>query len=99
MLPLEPPSDLIQLKDPITYLFYGNEYVTKDLFFSGHTATQFLMFLCLKKKTERMILLVSTFLIAIMVLFQHVHYTVDVLAAPIIAYLAYWLTKSFLVHT
>ena len=99
MLPLEPPSDLIILRDPITYLFYGKEYVTRDLFFSGHTATQFLMFLCLKKKTERTILLVSTILIGIMVLLQHVHYTIDVLAAPLITYLAYWLTKSFLVHT
>ncbi len=99
MLPLEPPSDLVQLRDPITYLIYGNESVTKDLFFSGHTATQFLMFLCLKKKTDRTILLVSTILIAIMVLLQHVHYTVDVVVAPVITYLAYWLTKSFLVHT
>ena len=99
MLSLEPPSDLIPIKDPITYLFYGKADVTRDLFFSGHTATQFLMFLCLKRKTDKTIALISTVLIAIMVLFQHVHYTVDVIAAPFITYLAYWLTKSFLVHT
>ena len=99
MLSLEPPNDLISIKDPITFLFYGKADVTRDLFFSGHTATQFLIFLCLKKRTERVIALTATILIAIMVLFQHVHYTVDVITAPLITYLAYWLTKSFLVHT
>ena len=99
LTPIEPPYDLIPIKDPISNIFYGSRYITKDLFFSGHTATQFLMFLCLKRKTDRTIVLVAAILIGVMVLVQHVHYSVDVLAAPLFAYISYWVTKSFLVHT
>jgi membrane-associated phospholipid phosphatase len=99
MVPLEAPEQLIAIKDPISNTFYAGRYITKDLFFSGHTATQFLMFLCLKKKKERTVVLICSILIGIMVLVQHVHYTIDVLAAPLFAYVSYWLTKTFLVHT
>ncbi len=99
MFPLEAPMGLIEIKDPIIHLFYGNKFITKDLLFSGHTATLFLMFLCFKRRNDKIIALVAFFLIAIMVLIQHVHYTVDVIVAPIIAFISYWLIKFFLVHT
>lgn len=96
LVPLDPPKGLIELKDPLSGIFYGSQMVTKDLFFSGHTATLFTMFLCLKNRTDKAILLVSSFVIGILVLIQHVHYTLDVLAAFLFSYLFYRIAKRFL---
>ncbi|PRY54521.1 PAP2 superfamily protein [Arcticibacter pallidicorallinus] len=89
LVPLDPPAGLIDIWDPITDMFYGETYVTKDLFYSGHTATQFLFFLFLKKKSDKALALISTILMGLLVMVQHVHYTVDVVFAPPLTYLCY----------
>ena len=94
IVPLNAPIGLIQLKDPLSNAFYRGPFITKDLFYSGHTSTQFLMLLCLQRKWEKALTLCSTIAIGVMVLVQHVHYTVDVVAAPFGAYLAYFLAKK-----
>lgn len=94
LIPFNPPHDLIPIVDPISNIFYGDTYVTKDLFFSGHTATQFLCFLCLKKPLDRVFGLIATVLMGFLVLVQHVHYTIDVVSAPVFAYLCYWLASK-----
>lgn len=94
LIPFNPPHDLIPIVDPISNIFYGDTYVTKDLFFSGHTATQFLCFLCLKKRLDRVFGLIATVLMGFLVLVQHVHYTIDVVSAPVFAYLCYWLASK-----
>ncbi|GAA4466873.1 phosphatase PAP2-related protein [Nibrella saemangeumensis] len=91
---LDPPADLIELVDPISNSFYGAEFVTRDLFFSGHTSTVFLMYLCLRKRNDKALALIGTILVGIMLLVQHVHYTVDVLAAPLGTYIVYLLGKK-----
>jgi hypothetical protein len=89
LISLNPPAGLIPLADPITNQFYGAHYITHDLFFSGHTTTVFLIFLCLKRKWDRIYTLCASILLGLFLLGQHVHYTIDVLAAPIFTYAAY----------
>lgn len=98
LFPLNAPDDLIPIHDPISNQFYGPKFITKDLFFSGHTAAMFLMFLCLKKKTDKILALVATIIIGIAVLLQHVHYTLDVVMAPIITYFL-WVGSKKIVNS
>jgi PAP2 superfamily C-terminal len=96
LVPLNPPVGLIKLTDPLTGVFYGESVITKDLFFSGHTATLTLIVLCLEKKNDKIIGIIATVVVAFLLLVQHIHYTIDILAAPIITYLCYTLTRYFL---
>jgi hypothetical protein len=96
IIALDPPKGLIAMADPITGIFYGQSNITKDLFFSGHTSVLYLAYLCLERKTDKIIALCSTFAVAILLLVQHVHYTVDVIAAFIIVYPVYRLVKYLL---
>jgi dolichol kinase len=94
LIPLEPPKGLIPFIDPISNLTYGHaDYITKDLFFSGHTSSMFLIYLNLQKKSEKTLALIATVVVGILVLVQHVHYTIDVLAAPFFCYFCYRLSK------
>jgi hypothetical protein len=96
LVPLNPPEQLIALRDPITNLFYGKKhgFITKDLFYSGHTSTQFLMCLCFTKRSDKILALISTILVGAFVLIQHVHYSIDVIAAPFLTYFVYLLSKQ-----
>lgn len=87
--PLEAPEKIIPLHDPFVQMFGTGDILTKDLFFSGHTATMFVLFLVVKNKILKMIFLITTILVGLAVLVQHVHYTVDVVAAPFFSYASY----------
>jgi membrane-associated phospholipid phosphatase len=91
LLPLNPPAGIIELKDPIANIAYGGKgiFITKDLFYSGHTGNMFLFFLCLEAKWDKIIALTAAVLIGILVLIQHIHYSIDVFAAFIFTYFIY----------
>ncbi len=91
--PFEAPENMLSLSDPLVQFFGTGNILTKDLFFSGHTATLFLFFLIADKKYLKVVFLVFTFIIALAVLLQHVHYTVDVVVAPVFAYASYRIIK------
>lgn len=94
LLPLDPPDTLIVLNDPFVEFFGTGQTLTKDLFFSGHTATLFIFFLLEKKKFLKLIFLVCTIVVAITVLLQHVHYTIDVFAAVFFTFTCYIVLKQ-----
>ncbi|MGB4725346.1 MAG: phosphatase PAP2-related protein [Sediminibacterium sp.] len=91
ILPLNPPAGLIVLKDPIANIAYGGNgiFITKDLFYSGHTGNMFLFFLCLERKWDKIFALTASFLVGILVMIQHIHYSIDVIAAFIFTYFIY----------
>lgn len=96
IVPLEHPIGLIPLTDPLTGIFYGQALITKDLFFSGHIATLTLIFLCLKKRNDKIAGFLATIIVAGLLVVQHIHYTIDILASPGIVYICYRLTCRFL---
>ena len=95
LLPLEPPEKMIILSDPLVEFFGTGQTLTKDLFFSGHTATLFILFLVSDNKIIKTVFLISTIAVAISVLLQHVHYTIDVFAAVFFTYACYKLIHKF----
>ena len=90
---LDPPAGMVPLVDPLNSALYRNAAITKDLFFSGHTATMVQIWLCLQKRTDKMIALIAAFAVACLLLVQHIHYTIDVLAAPVVVYPCYRLSR------
>ena len=84
--PLEAPPGTIPLRDPLVQIAGTGEVLTRDLFFSGHTATLAMLTLLAPGRASRRFFAVCTALVAVCVLWQHVHYTVDVLVAPFFAF-------------
>lgn len=91
--PFAPPQEMIVLLDPVAGLGPGGA-MTNDLFFSGHTATLFLFVLTARKRSHRIFFLVLTIALGAMLLIQHVHYTVDVLAAPFFSFGCFALVRK-----
>lgn len=84
--PLNPPAATIDLQDPLVFIFGTGAKITKDLFFSGHTSTLFLLFLVTANRKLKYVFLVNTFLVGLSVILQKAHYSIDVFVAPFIAY-------------
>ena len=93
LIPLETPPGIINLTDPLTNYFYGVSFITKDLFFSGHVSTLFLIYLCQDNKFIKFFTLISCIFVSILVLIQHIHYSIDVIFAFPFAYICYRTAK------
>jgi hypothetical protein len=88
-VPLDPPSDILPLNDPLLESsFYNGRVNVKDLFFSGHVATIAVVALCARGKWTRILFWSVATLTAFMLAQQRVHYIIDVLSAPLFAWLA-----------
>ena len=71
-------------------------YLTKDLFFSGHIATTFLLYLFARRfgKPGRIFLTLNLFTLVV-VLLAHLHYSIDIIAAYAITYAVYRVSERF----
>lgn len=81
ILPLEPPQGMIVLQDPFVEYFGAGSALTKDLFFSGHTASLLIFYFSAENRKFKTAFLLLTILIAVLVILQKVHYTIDIYAA------------------
>lgn len=100
LFPLEPPSLMVILKDPfVDHFFYNNINITKDLFFSGHIGTLFLLFLLNPVKKLNVVYLAGIILTAVLISIQHAHYTIDVIAAPIFVWICFKLALLIPLHS
>lgn len=80
--------------------FLDSIYIYLDFqtgfFFSGHTGLPFLMALIFwREPLPRTILLSLSFIFAVAVLLAHVHYSIDVFAAPFMVYGIFTIAKKF----
>jgi hypothetical protein len=97
LVALNPPLGIVDLHDPIASLFiYGeNMAITKDLFFSGHTATMVFACYFLPQKKEKITAIISTLVLVGLLLVQHVHYTIDIIMAPLFTLMSIGITKAW----
>lgn len=95
LVPLEAPATIIPLKDSfLQSSFYSGRENLKDLFFSGHTATIFLFAFAFRKKLTKRLFIVGACVVGLLVMAQHVHYSIDVMAAPVFAFVAIRMQKK-----
>ena len=84
------------LVSPLGFFGGGAQvYLTKDLFFSGHTATTFLLLLYVWRFPRlRAAMLAGHLLVVATVFFSHLHYTIDVIGAYAIAFTLFFLREG-----
>ncbi len=71
-------------------------YMTKDLFFSGHTASTFLLLLYVWRYPRlRLCMLLGHLVVVATVFLAHLHYTIDVLGAYAIAFSLFVLRQGW----
>jgi hypothetical protein len=82
------PDQIVLADHNIGFFLYDILYNTKnDFFFSGHTGIPFLMFLIYYREPFwRHIFLATSCLFGAFVLIGHMHYSIDVFAAPFMTY-------------
>ena len=93
---LEPPVGIISLEDPISSITYPTQDFVKDLFFSGHISAMMALVFIEKNRLAKILKIVGTAIMGVLLAWQHVHYTIDLLAAPVIAYGAFLLIQAAL---
>jgi membrane-associated phospholipid phosphatase len=87
LITLEPAGGIILLQDPlIDRIAYGGEVFAKDLFFSGHMATLTLLALLEERAHIKKLVVIISAVVALLLIIQRVHYTIDIVASPLITY-------------
>ncbi|NOT76141.1 MAG: hypothetical protein HOP08_14535 [Cyclobacteriaceae bacterium] len=95
LVTLEPPTGMILLVDPISSALYPDSGFAKDLFFSGHVSTIMIVVILEKKRVFKILNALGTVVIAILLAWQHVHYTLDLVAAPLATYGVFLLIRKY----
>ena len=87
LLTLEAPIGVIPLHDPfLSMVVYQQQDFVKDLFFSGHVSSMCVLIAVEENRIFRWILIVLACVMTTFILWQHVHYTLDVVVAPVASF-------------
>ncbi len=99
-LPLDPPEGIIPLNDVIlkNTVYESGNLNLKDLFFSGHTATLFLFFFFAHNFWLKLFYFICASSVAFALVIQHVHYSLDIIAAPLFAFASYKIVTRVFKH-
>jgi hypothetical protein len=91
LVPLEAPKDMVHLNDPMANLFLHTPevFVSKDLFFSGHISAITLLMWIATNKYVKGYALACAIIVGVLIVWQHVHYSLDVAFAPFVSYASY----------
>jgi hypothetical protein len=94
IVPLDPPTDILPLKDPILEtLFYGGNVNLKDLFFSGHVATVCIAGIYARGHLMKILFLTLAVILGFLMAQQRVHYILDAVVAPVFVWFAFRLSS------
>jgi PAP2 superfamily C-terminal len=101
LVPLEPPPGIILLEDPFLSVVFGSaqNVAVKDLFFSGHVATLCILYYVSRNRYWKNYLIGATVLVSVLIAWQHVHYTLDIVTAPVFAFLCWNALELFHKHS
>ena len=94
LVPLDPPAGCIDLQDPVVFILGTGQKIIKDLFYSGHTSTAFMLFQVAKNRILKSYFLAATITVGICVVLQKAHYTIDVYAGLIFSFASYQIIKK-----
>lgn len=88
LTPFDAPKGTILLVDPLAQGFKNSPPLVRDLFFSGHTATIFVVFFTCRTDHWRwkMLFLSMGLVTGMMVILQKTHFVIDVWSAPFFSY-------------
>jgi hypothetical protein len=93
LLPLDPPSGMIPFLDPYMQIPGVPPVFTRDLFFSWQIAVMSIFVYTAQWRDMKIIFSAVGFVVAVLLLVQHVHYSIDLFGAPCFAYVAYGIAK------
>jgi hypothetical protein len=95
LLNLDTPVGYVKLSDPmLDGIVYEGQVISKDLFFSGHTSYMFMMFLVVKNSILKRVNLIGTACVGFLLLVQHNHYFIDIIAAPFFTWLSFTIAST-----
>lgn len=93
LVPLDPPPGCIDLEDPVVFIMGTGQKIIKDLFFSGHTSTAFMLFQVARNKYLKAYFLLATITVGVSVILQKAHYSIDVYAGLVYSFTSYQIVK------
>lgn len=90
LIRFSPSPEMIVLTDPFTQFFFGEDVkVTNDLFFSGHVGLLAFFYFIVENRYLKAFLLFCIITVGFMLIWQQVHYSLDVMFAPLFSKLVY----------